>query len=462
MSAVLAVVPGSDPGVEALPVEKYNFDGFFQQKIAAMSLRDSQFVARTDGLIRPEYLESQSEAILVNMSLRYFQRYKRLPADVSIYATLIREEILAKTMTKEQATIVAPHLKELFKMDISDRDYVVDQVATFAQHQAVANAMHQSIHKLDRKDFKAIRKLMKDALDVGEHIDVGAYDYDENIDLRLGDRLDRKAGKKPPEGITTGVGPFDECLYHKGWGRRELSVIMGGAKKGKSTAMINFGINARAAGYNVIYVTLELSAKIISERMDSNISQMRMMELVDHAHTVDERVKAFCDGLKRADGSKSCFIIHEFPPSSFTTRDLHRLIERYKAKGKQFDLVIVDYADIMAPERYTDSATENSKSVYVNLRSIAMEENIAVLTATQTNRSGFTTAVARAEHVAEDFNKIRIADIVISINATDEEVAAKQARLFFAACRNQTGGYSLKIEQDLEKMRFISKVIGVE
>jgi replicative DNA helicase len=125
-------------------------------------------------------------------------------------------------------------------------------------------------------------------------------------------------------------------------------------------------------------------------------------------------------------------------------------------------MVIVDYADLMAPERYTDNSIENSKNIYVSLRGLAMQEDIALLTATQTNREGFKSSVAKAEHVSEDFNKIRIADIVISINRTEEERAVGQARLYFAASRNQAGQFTVRIKQDMERMRFISEIIGEE
>jgi replicative DNA helicase len=127
-----------------------------------------------------------------------------------------------------------------------------------------------------------------------------------------------------------------------------------------------------------------------------------------------------------------------------------------------FDMVVVDYADIMQPERFVESTTENSKSVYVGLRGLAMQEGFALLTATQTNRQGFTAAVAKAEHVADDFNKVRIADVIISINATEEEVKEGYARLYFAASRNQAAGFSIRIEQDRERMKFIKRVLGEE
>lgn len=465
MTGTVLELPIEAGAGEASPVEKYKFDSSFQSKIAALILRDTPFMQRVDGLVRPEYFESPSEALLVQLAIRYFEKYKKIPADRTIYKILIRDDLVAKTMRPEDAKLALTILDKVFESDISDRDYVVDQVATFARHQAVAAAFYDGIHKLDKKDFTGIEKLMKRALDVGANVDVGAYDFGENIALRTGERLDKAAGKLPPTGITTGYPIMDAELYHRGWGRRELSVLMGGAKAGKTTALINFGINALAAGYNVLYLTLEVAAKIVAERMDANIADTAVFELGDRVHEVREKVQEFMERARATGagmGNHGKFVIQEYPTGSMTVSDLRRLIDRYKARGIKFDLIVVDYADLMAPERVTDNAIENSKSVYVNLRGLAMQEDVAVLTATQTNRTGHKAATITAEHVAEDFNKIRIADIIISLNRTDDERAVKQCRLYFAACRNQAGGFSIRVEQDLDRMRFITKIVGVE
>lgn len=443
-------------------VKKYDFNEFFQRKIAALILRDMMFVQRTDGLIKPEYFEHLADATLVDMALNYYKKYRRIPADKTIYATLIREGVINKTMKKEVAALVSTRIKDLLTEDLSDRDFVIDEVAIFARHQAVCKAIEHSIKHLDKRDFDQIQNKLKNALDVGANMDVGEYDFHKEISSRTGERLERAAGILPPTGVTTGYPAIDAMLYHKGWGLRELSVIMGGAKAGKTTAMIDFGLNALAAKYNVLYITLEVSARIIAERMDSNISQRIINELGEHVHDVRQKVNDFMARAVRGDGTQSRFVIHEFPSGNMTTSDLRRLIERYKSKGLKFDLVIVDYADLMAPEHRTDSSVENSKSVYVHLRGLAMQENIAVLTATQTNREGFKATVAKAEHVSEDFNKIRIADLVISINRTDEERTLSQARLFFAASRNQAGGITVRVEQALDRMKFINKILGSE
>lgn len=453
----VAEAPAILTAIEEMEQPKFEFDGAFQSKIAALVVRDTQFMQRVDGLIRPEYFESGVDAAWVSVCMRYYLKYKRVPADKTIYARLLKEDLTAKIIDPVMMTHMARYYQDnILKADLSDRDFVVDEVATFARHQAVSAAILQSVTDLDRRDFERISKSLRKALDVGANQDGDIYDFGENVEARTGERLDRAAGKLPPQGITTGYPMLNDCLYHKGWGRRELSVIMGGAKAGKTTALLDFAIQAVNAHHNVLYVTLEVSAKILAERCDANMSQTRVMDLQDKAHDVKAKVKSFMT----AAGAR--LVLKEFPTGSATVSDLRRLIERFKSRGLVFDMVVVDYADIMAPERYTDNQQENSKSVYVGLRGLAMAEDFALLTATQTNREGFKATVAKAEHVADDFNKIRIADIIISINRTPEELAAGQARLYFAASRNQPGNFTIRIEQQLDQMRFITKVIGHE
>jgi replicative DNA helicase len=455
-----ALLPGAvelalaDPVAGTTP-PKYEFDETFQSKIAAMVLRDGRFMQRTDGLVEPVYFANQAEAQLVSLALDYFHKYKRIPADWNIYKQIIRESVATKRLRGEDVPNIVAAMKRMQEVDISDRDFVVDQVADFARYQALVQAFTESVGKLDLRDFKSIEKKINKALATGAHTDSNAYDYRKEIDSRTAERKDIVAGHRPPQGISTGYPALDDCLYHEGWGRGELAVLMGGAKAGKTNGLLQFGINACTAGFNVLYITLEVSAKILGARMDANISNTAFRDLKSNIIAVHDKVKAWST-------KAGSFIVHEFPSGTMTSSELRRLIERYKALSINFDLVIVDYADIMAPERYTDSITENSKSVYVSLRAIAMQEQCAVLTATQTNREGFKASVAKAEHVAEDFNKIRIADVVISINATEEEVKEGSARLYFAACRNQAAGFSLRVTQDRERMQFIKTIVGRE
>lgn len=452
-AAVATVAPVAGAAVPEEGVAHFDFDAEFQRKIVALAMRDTQFAQLTDGLIRPEYFENAAYATLAKLSTDYFAKYKKAPGDKATVVTLIRDAHLAKTVPPELLRMAAPVVADLYLADVSDRDYVADHVATFARHQAVARAVLESVDMLEKRDFDAIGTKMRTALDTGKNSTGGVYDYAEMTAARTQDRKDRAAGIKRPTGVTTGYEVLDNCLYHKGWGRKELSVLMGGPKAGKSMGLIGFAVNAIATGHRTLYVTLEVSSDIIADRTDANISERAISELSLHPHDVEEKVKAFMD-------KAAPFKIVEYPTGTMKVSDLRRLVEHYKAQGLIFDLVIVDYADLMRPERVTDNVQENSKSVYQDLRGLAMGEGFAMLTATQTNREGAKKAVATMTDVAEDLNKVRIADVLISINASAEEKAINQARLHFAASRNQRSGFSLRIEQNVHCGKFISKVLG--
>lgn len=453
-----AATPVEEVYKEPGPVEeRYSYDEAFQGKITALCMRDTTFMQRVDGLIRPEYFESYADGHLVSIANRYYQKFKKAPGDGSTWRHLIDADIAAKIIRPELRAAVAKRAIQLMGHDISDRDLVVEEVATFARHQAVSKAILDSVEHLDLRDFEKISQGLKKALDVGAASDVNVYDYAEELARRTNERIERAAGRLAPTGITTGYPEIDKVLYHKGWGRKELSVLMGAAKSGKTTALIDFAISACGSvkRHNVMYVTLEVSKEIIGERLDARISNQMVIELGDHLHDVNKKVSDFMSRAGR-------FAIYEFPTGSMRVSDLRRLIEQDKARGILYDLVVVDYADLMQPERLTDNSIENSKSVYVALRGLAMQENIAILTATQTNREGAKKTVATMTDIAEDFNKVRIADIIISINKTEEERKIGQARLFFAACRNQASGFSIRVEQDVDRMRFVKSVIGEE
>lgn len=435
-------------------VIQFPFDEAFQNGLTSLALRDTAFMRRCSHLLYPSHFDNIGNAAAVQIALRHFKRYGCAIDSASLKQALIdavSEKILSST-DKPQAIEA---IKRAFTHPLPSSKPLEDKLATFAREQAVSNALLSSVDKLNKQDFDGIQKTMRKALEVGANEEGDAYDYFKEIENRTQERKDAIAGVKPPRGITSGILQFDELLYHRGWGRKEMTVLMAGAKQGKTLGMINFGANACMAGYNVLYCTLEVSARIISERLDAYVTQTNVRDLENNTMDVNNKVVAL---------SKKCgrFMIHEFASGTMTPTMLRNLIDRYRNRGLIFDLVVVDYADIMAPDHRTDNVIENSKEIYVGLRALAFEFDCAVLTATQTNREGYKAQTAKAEHVAEDFNKIRTADLVISINSTEEERAQNVARLYFAASRNQESGFTVRIKQNMKKMTFIESILGVE
>lgn len=434
--------------------DRFKFTEEFQTKLAALCLRDTEFMARVEGLLKPEYFERSAEGTIVSLVLRYYDKYRKTP-DMATFAMLLKDAVKQKKIRGDLVPAIKESVAAVCTTDISDRAFAIDKVVEFAQEQAWKIAILKSVDFVETGRFDLIKKEIEAASMVGHATDVDAYDYFALIERRTIERNERAAGIVPPKGITTGIKALDDALLHQGWGRRELSLIMGPAKAGKSMALLEFSKNAALVGKDVLCVTLEVDSEVLADRLDANLSNYMMRELTHKGSEVEDHVK-------RVAGHAGKFIIHRYPPGSFTPGDLRRLLNKYEAKGIVFDLVTVDYGDLMAPDvRTRDNPIEDSKNVWTGLRAIAVERNVALLTATQTNRDGAKASVAKATDVAEDFNKIRIADIVISINRTDEEKLRNEARLHFAASRNQGDAFSLRINQDLERGRFITRVLGL-
>lgn len=431
------------------------FDSTFQEKIVALQIRDQIFARRTDGLLKPEYFESRADATLANLALEYFEKYKKAPSDASVFVTLFKSAVSKGRIKEDLKAECVDKLKLIFKSDISDRDFVVDQLSEFARHQAIQAAMLKAFDHIERHETDKAETEMLKAFAVGAHADSAEYDYWGEIDSRTEHRVDVKSGKIKPNGLGTGVKKLDNILYHKGWGIAELTVFMAGAKKGKSFSLWDFGKLQSLQGRNVLGITLEVSKSVLSDRLDASVADEMIDELDSHILDVAKKVKSKAEKAGK-------FILHEFPSGSFRPADLEALIERYKSVGITFQAIVIDYLDIMAPNRWTPDATENSRSVWVDVRGIAQREQVAMLSATQTNREGHKSVTAKAEHAAEDFNKIRTADLVISLNATEEEMAAGEARLFFAASRNQKGEFTVRITRDLSRGHALKDIIGFE
>lgn len=446
-------------GVSSEPEEitaKFDFDEDFQDKIAALLVKDVRFARRTQGLVKAQYFDNENIGFLVDCAQDYFHVYGTLPSDVPIFAQVLKDNFTKRKVRNDVRKEIVEAYKQLRKVSLSDPDYIAEQIGNFARHQAIQNATLKLIELNEKGEYDRAQEIMEAAFRTGCTNDFEVVDFMENLEQRTLRRKEIAAGTIKKTGISTGYRKIDDLLYHSGWGRKELSVLMGGAKKGKSMGLGQFAINAFRKGSNVLYVTCEVSTEIIQDRMDANLSTVPVGELADRIIETQKAVETV-----GASTSVGCIKIIEAPSGTLTPSGLRNIVERFRSEGIIFDLIVTDYADIMAPDRYTTDPIENSKQVWLGLRAIAHEENAAVLTATQTNRSGFKAETAKADDVAEDFNKIRIADLVISINRSDEERDRGEARLYFAASRNQGGEFSVPIKQDLETMRFITGVGAV-
>lgn len=430
------------------------FDEEFQAKVLALQLRDLSFCERADGLIRPDFYTNEIDKYILSIAQAHFKKYNCPPSPVAT-SQQFKEDVAANVVRKELVGSIGSKLKQLYRTDISDRDYIAEKVGEFVRRQATIAAVLKSGDIVSEGgDINAIMPLMQKAIDIGTNDLSTAYDYKESIKQRSEIRKARLKGEISFNSVSTGFKEFDQTLFRRGWGRGELSMYMAPAKAGKSIALIDHALRAAERGYNVLFVTLEVSSEIQADRMDSNVSGVKMDDLYTYIDKVDERVGKWT-------ASAANLKMHEYPSGTFRCSDLRRLVKKYQATGMMFDLVVVDYADIMLSESSSVEGIDKSKQVLIDLRALAQNENVAILTATQTNREGAKVDTIQATHVAEDFNKIRIADLVISINANDIEKEQGEGRLYYAASRNQKA-VTITVKRNLSVMKHIQEILEVK
>lgn len=430
------------------------FDTDFQDKALSLYLRDKNFCERVDGLLKPEFFDQEYDRYILSLVGEHYKRYGVNPSPTAL-AHRFKEDQASGFVRKELVSVISSKFKELYKTDISDREFIIDKVADFVRKQAVTNAIIKGAEIVDQGgDLNSILPMFQRAVDVGTSDLNSAYDYKEGISQRTELRKARLKGAVSFNSVTTGFKDFDATLFRRGWGKSELSLYMAPSKAGKSIALLDHALRAAENGFNVLFVSLEVSTEIQIDRMDANISGVKMDDIYTYIDKVESRVHKW--------SSKAATLkLHEYPTGTFGVSHLRRLIKKYQATGIQFDLVVVDYADIMLSESSSHENIDKSKQVLIDLRALAQAENLAILSATQTNREGAKADVIEAIHVAEDYNKIRIADLVISINCNEIEKETGEARLYYAASRNQKA-VTITVKRDLSIMRHIKEILEIK
>lgn len=442
---------------EIEPEKKYEFEPNYQEKIAALYVRDVTFARKTEGLISSDHFEDQSLSYLVDKAVTFYEKYDQTPDKTSFIHIVLADLKKNKSIRSDMRADILTTLKALYSADLAGADLAAEEVAQFANHQDFTRGMLKAMDAFEKGDIAKAKSVMDSHGNIGMQSDLGVVDYFADIDKRIQRRKDVLAGIIAPAGISTGVRRIDSRLLHKGYGRGELTLYMGPPKIGKSTALMFAGKAAALNGHNVLIVSLEVDSDIATMRIDADMADMTVDDINNKPLDAVPRLESLA---KRGVGK---LMIHQELSNSFTPSDLRRMINKYKSKGIMFDLIALDYLALMAPNvRTPGQPIADSKNITLDVRAIAQRENLAMVSAVQTNREGIKAPVADMTHVAEDINVIRIADLTIAINADDAERARSEARLRFVASRNQEAGFTIRILQDLTKMRFIDGVKGYE
>jgi len=359
-----------------------------------------------------EYFTDRSERLVFNQVNEYFMKYNECPTHEALNIQLNDLSGYNDEEIKNAQNIINL-CKE--KTEETPHDFLVDETEKWCKDRAIYNAVMESIQIIDKSSNREkgeIPDILKDALSVSFDQHIG-HDFIEDAD-------DRFLSYNTVEDKL----PFDLEMMNKitkgGLPNKTLNVVMAGTGVGKSLFMCHCASNNLMMGKNVLYISMEMSEEKIAERIDANLMNLPIQELSNLPKDMyDKKVKSI------RDKTTGKLIVKEYPTASAHTGHFRHLLQELNLK-KDFipDVIYIDYLNICASARMRMGGSVNSytlvKSIAEEMRGLAVEFKLPIITATQTNRTGFTSTDVGLEDTSESFGLPATADLMVALISTEE------------------------------------------
>jgi replicative DNA helicase len=380
---------------------------------------DEEYTRKVLPFLKEDYFGDRIEKLIFNEIGSYIAKYNTNPT----YESLVIQ-LNEKSISEEEYNSSVEVLTEIQKSkdELSKLDWLTDKTEKFCQDQAIYNGVKESIQILDGKnkthDKGAIPDILSKALAVSFDNSVG-HDYIDDYNSRY------DFYHKVEERI-----PFDLEYFNKitkgGLPKKSISIILAGPGAGKSLFMCHHASSCLVQGKNVLYITLEMAEERIAERIDANLLNV----------TVDDLEKLSREEYERKIGKLKNkvvgkLIIKEYPTASASVVHFRTLLNELNLK-KNFkpDIIFIDYMNICTSSRIKVSSNVNSytlvKSIAEEIRGLAVEFNVPILTASQLTRFGASSSDPNMEDVSESFGTAATADMMFALISTEELEALGQ------------------------------------
>lgn len=406
-----------------------------------------------------DYFRERTDKVLFEIISGYVSKYNAFPTVQTVAIELSEMDGIDDIEFEETKEF----LNDVEPDDQLNLDWLVDKTEEFCKQRAIELAINTAAGIIaDEKNSKlkreAIPQLLQDALAISFETNIG-HDYLEDWECRFDHYHD--ATLRIPFHIE-----FLNKISGGGLPPKTLSVILAGTGVGKSMLMCDLAAHHLMDGKNVLYITLELSEEMVSERIDANLlnTDLDMLKTISKA--------AFGQKIdKMQKGTIGKLIVKEFPTSGAGAAHFRYLLNELKVKkGFIPDIIYVDYINICISTRFKNGPGSNSNSYSIikmvaeELRGLAVDFNVPIITATQTTRSGFTSTDLGLEDTAESFGLPATADFMFSISQDDEMKMLNQVR--FKQLKNRFRDVEKNKKFDLgvekSKMRFFELELSAQ
>ena len=385
----------------------------FQIKSVVCLMTKPNFIEQILDILDESHYDNDSLKWIVKEAKEYFTKYK---TTITLDAFKVKVNEIENDVLK---TTVVETLKEIYRhMESTDLDFVQDKVIDFFKNQTLKNAIVKSVDILESNgDYEKIKNLIDDAMKAGTERNIG-HDYVEDIEVRYSE-MARDTIETPWDVIND--------LTQGGLAGGELGVIVAPAGIGKTWILCALGAGAMKRGTNVVHYSLELNEAYVGLRYDSAFTGIANQNLKYHKDEVKDKIEEI----------KGELVVKYFPTKTASVHTLGAHLQKLKTLGKKFDMVVVDYGDILRDTGNAREVRHALGNIYEDLRGLAGEVEVPIWTASQANRSALDEEVIEATKVAESYQKVMTADFVVSLSRKVEDKIANTGR--FHVIKNRFG-----------------------
>ena len=381
------------------------FGNTFQTKVITCLLVDNEFIQTIYDLLQAEQLDTESKQWLVREIKSYFYEYKAIPTldTIKVKIGTISSDILKQSVIDE--------LREIMKyIEATDLDFVKDQTLEFCKNQELKSAIVKSVDMLQAGRYDEIKRLIDNAMRAGTRRDIG-LNYIKDFDSIM-DQVSRDV-------VATGWEAVDN-ITDGGLAGGELGIVVAPAGIGKSWLLQALGVNSLRAGKNVMHYTLELNQAYVGLRYGAIFSGIETSQIPDNRDKVKKMIESQCSGE---------LLIKYYPSKAATVQTIYTHLKTIELMGHSPDIVLLDYADLLSDTSGYGEMRHQLGNIYEELRGLSGEFQIPIWTASQSNRSSLEEHIIGAEKIAESYNKIMIADFVLSLSRKIEDKVANTGRV---------------------------------
>ena len=383
-----------------------------EQTILKNLVQSESFTRKVIPFLKEEYFSESDEKTVFNEVVSYFDKYTKPPTVEALLINLDNNTSLNDGQLSNAKTIVDSISKD---SEETPTEWLVEETEKWCQDRAIYIAVMDSIEVIDKKSQRStgeIPDLLKEALSVSFDTNIG-HDFIENSDDRF------EFYHTEEEKL-----PFDLEYFNKvtkgGLPNKTLNICLAGTGVGKSLFMCHMASANLMMNKNVLYITLEMSEERIAERIDSNTLNIPMKDLPDLSKKqFDKKI----DKIKEK--TKGKLIVKEYPTASAHVGHFRHLLQELNIK-KDFkpDMIYIDYLNICSSARVKPGSGANSytlvKSIAEELRGLAVEFDVPIMSATQTTRSGYGSTDVELTDTSESFGLPATADFMFALITSDE------------------------------------------